>query len=185
MRPIKRMIVISLLAAVLSISAYISIPLPISTVPFTLQSLFLMVIALSMPISISFPTVGLYLLLGVIGLPVFSNGTSGLTVLFGPTGGYLFGFLFSTIVIGFIKEKLEYFFGYLFAALVGGIGVVYLFGVLGLMYVLGASFDKALAIGVIPFLPLDLVKVLVSSTFVYKYRNQFKRILNNSKITKV
>jgi biotin transport system substrate-specific component len=177
MRPLKRMIVISLLAAILSISAYISIPLPISTVPFTLQSLFLMVIALSMPISISFPTVGLYLLLGAIGLPVFSNGTSGLTVLFGPTGGYLFGFLFATIVISFIKDKLEYFFGYLFAAFVGGVGVVYLFGVIGLMYILGASFDKAIAIGVIPFLPFDLLKAFIASAFVYKYKNIFNRLL--------
>lgn len=177
MRPIKRMIVISLLAAILSISAYISIPLPITSVPFTLQSLFLMVIALSMPISISFPSVGLYLLLGAIGLPVFSNGTSGLTVLFGPTGGYLFGFLLSTLVIGYIKEKLDYFFGYLFASIVGGIGFVYALGVLGLMFVLGMSFDKAMAIGVIPFLPLDLIKAFVSSSFVYRYRKQFKRIL--------
>lgn len=180
MKPIKRMIVISLLAAILSISAFISIPLPFSTVPFTLQSLFLMVIALSMPISISFPTVGLYLLLGAIGLPVFSNGTSGLTVLFGPTGGYLFGFLFATIVIGFIKDKLEYFFGYLFAALLGGVGVVYLFGILGLIIILGASFDKAIAIGVIPFLPFDLAKAFISSAFVYKYRNIFNRILKKA-----
>jgi len=177
MRPIKRMIVISLLASILSISAYISIPLPISNVPFTLQSLFLMVIALSMPISISFPSVGLYLLLGAIGLPVFSNGTSGLTVLFGPTSGYLFGFLLSTLVIGYIKEKLEYFFGYLLASILGGIGIVYALGVLGLMLVLGISFDKAMTIGVIPFLPLDLIKSFVSSSFVYRYRNQFKRIL--------
>jgi len=177
MRPIKRMIVISLLASILSISAYISIPLPITSVPFTLQSLFLMVIALSMPISISFPSVGLYLLLGAIGLPVFSNGTSGLTVLFGPTGGYLFGFLLSTLVIGTIKEKLEYFFGYLFASILGGIGIVYALGVLGLMFILGISFDKAMTIGVLPFLPLDLIKAFVSSSFVYRYRNQFKRIL--------
>lgn len=177
MRPVKRMIVISLLASILSISAYISIPLPITSVPFTLQSLFLMVIALSMPISISFPSVGLYLLLGAIGLPVFSNGTSGLTVLFGPTGGYLFGFLLSTLVIGYIKEKLDYFFGYLFASILGGIGIVYALGVLGLMLVLGMSFDKAMTIGVIPFLPLDLIKAFVSSSFVYRYRNQFKRIL--------
>jgi len=171
------MIVISLLASILTISAYISIPLPITSVPFTLQSLFLMVIALSMPISISFPSVGLYLLLGAIGLPVFSNGTSGLIVLFGPTGGYLFGFLLSTLVIGYIKEKLEYFFGYLFASILGGIGIVYALGVLGLMLVLGISFDKAMTIGVIPFLPLDLIKAFVSSSFVYRYRNQFKRIL--------
>jgi biotin transport system substrate-specific component len=177
MRPVKRMIVISLLASILSISAYISIPLPISSVPFTLQSLFLMVIALSMPISISFPSVGLYLLLGAIGLPVFSNGTSGLTVLFGPTGGYLFGFLFSTLVIGYIKDKLDYFFGYLIASILGGIVFVYALGVLGLMIVLDLNFDKAMAVGVIPFLPLDLIKAFVSSSFVYQYRKQFKRIL--------
>ncbi|MDP3441590.1 MAG: biotin transporter BioY, partial [Ignavibacteria bacterium] len=131
----------------------------------------------SMPISISFPTVALYLLLGALGLPVFSNGSSGLTVLFGPTGGYLFGFLLSTLVIGYIKEKLEYFFGYLFASILGGIGIVYALGVLGLMFVLGISFDKAMTIGVFPFLPLDLIKAFVSSSFGYRYRNLFKRIL--------
>ena len=88
MRPLKKMIVISLLAAILSISAYLSIPLTVSNVSFTLQSLMVMIIALSMPISISFYAVGLYLLLGLIGLPVFSNVTAGFPVLLGPTGGY-------------------------------------------------------------------------------------------------
>ena len=177
MRPLKRMIVISLLAAILSISAYISIPLSFSTVPFTLQSLMLMIIALSMPISISFYTVGLYLLLGLIGLPVFSYGTAGLHILLGPTGGYLIGFLLSTFVIGFIKEKLDYFFGYFIAALLGGVVVVYACGVLGLMFVLNIDFNRAFTIGVIPFIPFDLIKVLVSSVFVYNSRNIFKRIL--------
>ena len=177
MRPLKRMIVISLLAAILSISAFISIPLSFSTVPFTLQSLMLMVIALSMPISISFYTVGLYLLLGLIGLPVFSNGTAGLPILLGPTGGYLIGFLLSTLVIGFIKEKLDYFFGYFIAALLGGVVVVYACGVLGLMFVLNIDFNRAFTIGVIPFIPFDLIKVLVSSVFVYNSRNIFIRLL--------
>ncbi len=176
MRPIKQMIVISFLASILSISAYISIPLPISTVPFTLQSLFLMVIALSMPISISFPTVGLYLLIGSIGLPVFSNGTSGLTVLFGPTGGFLFGFLFSTLVIGFIKEKIDNFLGYLIASFIGGIVVVYIFGILGLMIILSLSLEKAIAIGVIPFIGIDLLKVFVSAFFVARYKTQIQYI---------
>ena len=178
MRPLKKMIVISLLAAILSISAYLSIPLTVSNVSFTLQSLMVMIIALSMPISISFYAVGLYLLLGLIGLPVFSNGIAGLPVLLGPTGGYLFGFLIATPVIGFIKEKLDYLFGYLFASFFGGIMIVYTCGVLGLMFVLDISFKQALVIGVYPFLAFDLIKVFIASVFVYNSRSIFKRILN-------
>lgn len=178
MRPLKRMIVISLLAAILSISAFISFPLSFSNVPFTLQSFMLMVIALSMPISISFYTVGLYLLLGLIGLPVFSNGTAGLPVLFGPTGGYLLGFLLSTLVIGYIKDKFDYYFGYMIAAFLGGVVVVYVCGIIGLMIVLNIDFNRAFSIGVIPFIPFDLIKVVVSSIFVYNSRNIFKRLLS-------
>ena len=158
MRPLKKMIVISLLAAILSISAYLSIPLSVSNVSFTLQSLMVMIIALSMPISISFYAVGLYLLLGLIGLPVFSNGIAGLPVLLGPTGGYLFG--------------------YLFASFLGGIIIVYTCGILGLMFVLDISFKQALVIGVYPFLAFDLIKVFIASVFVYNSRSIFKRILN-------
>lgn len=177
MRPLKKMIVISLLASILSISAYLSIPLSLSNVSFTLQSLIIMIIALSMPISISFYTLSLYLLLGLIGLPVFANGTAGLPVLFGPTGGYLLGFLIATPVIGLIKEKLEYLFGYLFASFLGGIIIVYSCGVFGLMFVLNISLKQALVIGVYPFLIFDLIKVFIASVFVYNSRSIFKRIL--------
>ena len=106
MKPLKRMTISALLAVLLVVSAYLSIPLPISSVAFTAQSLMVMLIGLSMPVNIAFTSVGLYLLLGAIGLPVFSNGTAGLTVLFGPTGGYLFGFLIGVVVMSPAERDL-------------------------------------------------------------------------------
>ena len=180
MKPLKRMTISALLAVLLVVSAYISIPLPISSVAFTAQSLMVMLIGLSMPVNIAFTSVGLYLLLGAIGLPVFSNGTAGLTILFGPTGGYLFGFLIGVVVMSIIKDHAKGYGGRMVAAIFGGIIVVYFFGFLVLKLVLGLSYVKALMIGVIPFLPLDFLKAWIAAWFTKKYQKHFNRMLGLS-----
>lgn len=178
MKPLRRMTVSALLAVMLSVSAYLSIPLPFSSVAFTAQSLMVMIIALSMPVNITFASIALYLLLGAIGLPVFSNGTAGLTVLFGPTGGYLFGFLIGGTIMSIIKDHAKGYGGRFVSALFGGIIVVYFFGFLVLKLVLDLSYGKAFMIGVLPFLPLDLFKAWLAAWFTKKYQKHFSRILN-------
>lgn len=175
MKPLKRMTLSALLAVLLAVSAYISIPLPISSVAFTAQSLMIMIIGLSMPVNIAFTSVALYLLLGAIGLPVFANGAAGLTVLFGPTGGYLLGFLLGVTSISILTRKLKL--NRFLAALIGGIGIVYLVGFLGLKLVLGLSYTTAFTVGVLPFLPLDILKAWIAAWFTKKYAKHFSRML--------
>ncbi len=173
MNKIKTLSYASMLAILISLSAYIAIPLPGLSVSFTLQTLMIMIIGLSMPFDLASLSVVLYLLLGAIGLPVFSHGQAGLTTLFGPTGGYLFGFVFAVMFMSFYKtSKLWTRF---LSAVVGGIILVYLFGVIGLIAILEIDIYKAVMIGVIPFIVLDSAKALIAAWFVSRYQSFFKR----------
>ena len=87
----RHVVVAGLLAALLASAAWIS--LPVGTVPLTLQVFVVVLVALLLPPRWAAATIGVYLLLGALGAPVFASGRAGLGVLFGPTGGYLFGFL--------------------------------------------------------------------------------------------
>lgn len=173
MTNIKTLTYSALLAMLISISAYISIPLLSFTVSFTLQTLIIMIIGLGMSKEISILSIILYLMLGAIGLPVFSHGQAGLVTLFGQTGGYLLGFLFAILFMSFFKTKT--FFTRFLLAFVAGVIIVYLFGVIGLVWVLEINIFDAIMIGVIPFIVLDTIKALIAAWFVSRYQNLFSR----------
>lgn len=163
----------ALCAVLISISAYISIPVPSFTVSSTLQSLVIMIIGLNMPKNISITSIILYLLLGAIGLPVFSHGQAGLVTLFGPTGGYLFGFVLAILFMSLFKTT-NFVTRYL-SAFIGGIVIVYFCGVLGLIWVLKISVIDAIMIGVVPFILFDIIKALIAAWFSTRYHTLFKR----------
>jgi biotin transport system substrate-specific component len=167
---IRKMALSSLFAALISVGAFIRIPVPISPVPVTLQVLFIFLAGAMLGARWGLMSVMLYLLLGIVGLPVFSGGSSGIGVLLGPTGGYLIGFAAAAFIIGAFSEKL----GtssvlknavFMFAGLL----IIYLFGATYLMYVAQISIDSAVLLGVIPYLPGDLLKLALSSFIVAKY----------------
>lgn len=163
-------------AAILSVSALISIPL--GSISFTLQSFVVMVMGLLLPRKIAMASILTYLFLGIIGLPVFSSGRAGLMVLFGPTGGYLFGFVFALYFMTSISVKG--FWLKLGVTLLGGIGGVYIFGILGLMYTLKLDFIKAISIGVIPFIGLDVIKAYFAVVLSEKLGVKLKQSLANT-----
>ncbi len=104
----------------------------------------------------------LYLLIGAVGVPVFSGFTGGLGKLAGPTGGYLIGFIFMALIAGwfihhFYDKVIFQFFG-----MVLGLAVVYAFGTAWLAISAGMTFRAALAAGVLPFIVFDLIKIAVS-----------------------
>ena len=98
--PVYRTVLIALGAASIAVGAFIAIPLPLSPVPIVLQNFFILLIALVLGPRMGTASVALYLLLGALGLPVFAGGKGGLAHFFGPTGGYLAGFLLSAWVTG-------------------------------------------------------------------------------------
>ena len=93
----------SLLAALTAVGAYIAIP--VGPVPIVLQSLFILLSGLLLGSVWGVAGVGIYLLAGAFGLPVFAAGTGGIARFIGPTGGYLVGFLPAVYIVGLISER--------------------------------------------------------------------------------
>lgn len=156
-----RLVWIALLGACIAVGAWLQ--LPIGAVPFTLQPLFVLLAGLVLGPLGGAAAALLYLAAGVLGLPVFAGGASGLGALFGPTGGYLAGFVPGAAVAGLGAARgrtLSWPRGILFAAL--GLAVVFAAGVARLRAVLGLGWGAAVAAGVLPFLVQDVVKVLLA-----------------------
>ncbi|RQD81603.1 MAG: biotin transporter BioY [Methanocalculus sp. MSAO_Arc2] len=140
-------------SALIAVGGWIAITIPfLPLVPFTLQTLFIFLSAVVMKRYAVLPA-GLYLLLGICNLPVFHNGTAGIGVLLGPTGGYILGFVPAALVAGLLVEQKFTYFG-----LACAMAIIYLFGSSWLSFSTGMPFAAALAIGVLPFIPGDILK---------------------------
>lgn len=159
----KQMVLIALMTAVTCVLGPLSIPLPFSPVPISLTNfaIFLAIFVLGMKSgTISFI---IYLLLGAIGVPVFSSFRGGLQVLAGPTGGYLIGFIFLALIMGF---ALDHFDRKLVPTIIGmiiGMAVCYAFGTVWLAKLLSLSFKEGLMMGVIPYLAGDAAKIIIAA----------------------
>ena len=150
----------SLLAALTAAGAYLSIP--IGPVPIVLQSLFILLSGLLLGSRWGSASVAVYLLAGACGLPVFAGGMGGIGRLVGPTGGYLIGFLPAVYLIGIISEKGAQRMIFDVIAMIVGSMVIYVFGVSWLKILTGMTLAKALAVGMIPFIPGDVIKIAVA-----------------------
>mgnify|MGYP000866373490 FL=1 len=159
----KQMVLIALMTAVTCVLGPLSIPLPFSPVPISLTNfaIFLAIFVLGMKNgTISFI---IYLLLGAVGVPVFSSFRGGFQVLAGPTGGYLIGFIFLALIMGF---ALDHFDRKLVPTIIGmiiGMAVCYAFGTVWLAKLLSLSFKEGLMMGVIPYLAGDVAKIIIAA----------------------
>ena len=133
------------------------IRIPIGPVPITLTTLFIFLGALTLPWSWGLSSVALYLLLGVLGLPVFAGG-GGPAYFAGPTGGYLAGYLAAMCAVNLISRGGKSRLPFIIVALITGILVVYACGVPWLKTALAISWKKAAILGMLPFIPGDAVK---------------------------
>ena len=136
--------------------------LPIGPVPISLTPLcvFLSIYVLGMKKGTI--AVCLYLLIGMAGVPVFSGFTAGPAKLFGPTGGYLIGFVFTALIAGYYIDKFPGKYAIQFAGMILGLSCLYLIGTLWLAYSAGMSFKAAFAAGVAPFILFDILKIVIS-----------------------
>ncbi len=174
----KEMILSGLFASLIAILSLISIPLPFSQVPVTLQTLGVMLAALLLTPRGTAGALGVYLLLGAIGLPIFAGGTGGIGVLMGPTGGYLLGFLLGGVGLSLLKEEVNALWAIGLGTFVFGIVVVNLIGSVWLMWMLGIDYPQALTIGVLPFIPGDLFKLVVAVLLYQQLSSRINQILS-------
>ena len=169
---VKNIAVISVMTAVTCILGPLS--LPIGVVPISLTNL---AIYLSLYVlgrnrgTISYI---MYLLIGFIGVPVFSNFSAGAGKLLGPTGGYLIGFIFMAVISGYFIDKWTSKVVICMAGMILGTIVCYGFGTAWLAYQANMDLKSALWAGVIPFIPGDLAKMAVAAVIGPKVRKQLE-----------
>lgn len=152
----------ALMTAVICIFAPISIPIHVSPVALTLGTFAMYLTAYVLPPRQALAAIGLYLLLGAAGLPVFSGYTAGLSRFAAPGGGYLIGFLFltgiSSLFISRFPKNIPAQMGGLFLATI----VNYMLGTAWMAYLTNTTFLQSLPMGALVFLPLDIVKIIIA-----------------------
>lgn len=164
----RTLVTMALFAAILCVSAYISVPLPNGS-HITFLNFVLIIIALLFPASQSFLISFVWLLLGAVGIPVFIGGAAGIGYLMGPWGGYNFAFIFVAFFIPLVLPKQYKRIRYTLLAVLGSI-FIDLIGMLWLMVVGELSLQAAFLQGFVTFIPLDLVKAIVAAQIIPAFR---------------
>ncbi|GFI43176.1 biotin transporter BioY [Lachnospiraceae bacterium] len=158
----QRLVLIAMVTSITCILAPFSIPIPISPVPISLTNLVLLISVYVLGWKDATVSFLIYLLIGAAGLPVFSGFAGGLGKIAGPTGGYLVGFIFMTIIAGIFVERFRDKRFLIITGMALATVVTYLFGTAWLAFQLEMPFTAALSIGVIPYLPGDTAKIILA-----------------------
>lgn len=165
-------VLVGVFVAIISICAWISIPtVPI---PITLQTLGIFFTASILGAKMGTVSIIIYILLGAVGLPIFSNFTGGLGILLSPTGGFIVGFIFTALLIGIITTYFKNNIVTNTLAMILGLLLCYTFGSVWYCFYAGVDFITAVLICVVPFLIGDTVKICISAILVTKLKKHIK-----------
>lgn len=173
----KTIVLCALFAALMCVFSVITIPTGI--VPITLGTFGIMLTAVILGAKKGAVSVAVFILLGAVGLPVFSGFKGGVQVLFGPTGGYIWSYIFMAVIIGLFASKLPerkwLAVVKLFLGCLAGIVVCYALGTAQFMAVQKMGLVKSLSACVIPFIPFDILKAAVASYVGFTVRKALIR----------
>ena len=170
----RTLVIMALFAAVLCVSAYISIPLPTGS-HITFLNFIVLLIALIFPMQQASLITLVWLLLGAVGVPVFIGGNAGISYLLSGWGGYSFSFIVVAIVVPLLRSK-EYN-RIIYTLLSIAALLIDLIGAAWLMVMTQISVKQAFMMGFLPFIPLDLLKAIVVAQIV----PQFRRVIATEK----
>jgi biotin transport system substrate-specific component len=173
----RKTLITALFTGLIIVGTFIKVPLP--PVPLTLQTLFVLLAALLGGLNIGFVSFFVYLLLGTMGLPIFSTG-GGIGALIGPTGGYLFGMLGATVVAGIFSniaknkdKRIPYF-------IIGGFLAtltIYIVGVPWLKFATSMEWIKSIELGLLPFIVGDTIKLVVVILLTSKFYDRIQSLI--------
>lgn len=171
------MALIGLATALTCILAPISLPLPFSPIPFSLGLLAIFLNTFILGAYSGLLSCILYILTGFVGLPVFSGFTGGAGILLGVTGGYIIGYLF--IPLCALPITGNHLVGnHLLPRVLIGLVLCYLCGTLWMSYQSGLSYENAFLLGVLPYIPADIIKLL----FAYSLSNTLRKRLRQARL---
>ncbi len=156
----KHLALIGVMAAVLCILGPLA--LPVGPVPISIGSFAVYLTVYILGMKKGTISVCIYILLGLVGIPVFSSFSGGVGKVMGPTGGYIVGYILLALIFGFFIDKWKTNYGFILLGMVLGTIALYLSGTAWLAYQAKMSFSAALAAGVLPFVAGDIVKMIVA-----------------------
>ena len=168
---------IAVCAALLCVLSPLSVPTPFG-VGFTLQVLIVLLTALLLKPLHAPAAQGIYTLLGIVGLPVFSNYQSGFGVIAGPTGGFIIGFIIASFCVSLLKGSADgkrAIVRYLLTAILVGIPCIYLPGIFGFMLATGRDFVTAFTLVAATFIPIDLIKCTAAALLALPVNRALER----------
>ncbi len=177
MKHIRNLTLRAILAAVICVIAPFT--LPAGSIPITLSLFIIFIVSACTDLKFSIPAISIYILLGAVGLPVFSGFTGGLQAVTGLTGGYIIGYMPCALVIGLICGKSD---GKRFVyplSMLAGTAVCYACGTAWYMFQQKCTFGTALAACVLPFIVSDTIKIAAASLVSIALRPRLAKILNN------
>lgn len=172
---VKQLALVGLMAAVICILGPLALYIPVSPVPISLGMLAIYFVTSVLGMKLGTVSVLIYILLGLAGAPVFTGFTGGPAKLFGPTGGYITGYIFMALICGFFVDKFEKKLPFAFLGMVLGTVACYLFGTVWLGFLMDMTFPQALAAGVLPYIPGDFVKLIFAMTAGHQVRRRLLR----------
>jgi biotin transport system substrate-specific component len=172
----RRALAVALGAALVALSAQVAIPLPGTPVPVTLQVPAVLIVGGLLGPRLGALSMAVYLAVGAAGLPVFApTGVPGVARLFGPTGGYLLAYPLAAALVGTIVRRHGSWRA-IAVALVGGLAAIHAGGIAQLA-ILSGDVGTAIALGSIPFLLLDAVKLLFAGLIVRRFGTKTRALV--------
>jgi biotin transport system substrate-specific component len=172
---LRKMTGIALMAAVMCIVGPFSIPLPFTLVPISFTNLIIYLSVYILGMKSGTISCLIYLLLGLVGIPVFSGFTGGAAKFAGPTGGYLIGFIFLALICGIFADRFRGNRWWYVLGMLLGLAVCYVFGTAWLAAQTHMPFVAALATAVVPFLIGDALKIAAITAVAPQLRQMLVR----------
>lgn len=174
---LRDMLYSALFAALIAVLGLIAIPVSFLPAPITGQTLGVMLAGAILTTRQTALGISTFLALGIAGVPVFALGQGGLSILGGPRGGFLIGFLIGGIVITLLRGKSNNVKNVGISCLIGGVLVIYAIGIPWMSYSLkGSLFSIPVFLSSIVYVPFDIVKVFIASWVSVKVRKQLPHL---------
>ena len=168
----QKMTLAALMCALMCVCSQIAIPLP--PVPLSLSLLAVHLCGALLGPSWGAAAAGAYVLLGSAGLPVFAGFAGGFSILFGPTGGFLLGYIACAWIVGMLVHRVGFSRRALILSMSAGTLLCYLSGVFWFMLLTGTDLAGSLAVCVLPFLPGDVLKILLAAALTRRMQKPLR-----------